>query len=117
MKLIEIFRIGAHAPEIGAKELSDIAASYDATKHEASITKGQMRFNTPAYGWIEDVFVKGDSLYALPSQVDKSFEDEVSKGAYKKIYASFYLPGATVNPTPGKFSLRHVSLLGAQVPQ
>ena len=116
MKPIEIFRIGAHTPEIGAKELSDIAAHYDKSKHEAPITKGHPKSNAPAYGWIEELFVRGDSLYALPAQVDKSFEDEVGKGAYKKISASFYLPGASANPIPGKYSLRHVGFLGAQPP-
>ena len=116
MKPIEIFRVGAHAPEIGVKELSEIAASYDRGKHEAPITKGHPKSNAPAYGWIEDVFVKGKSLFALPAQVDKNFEDEVAKGAYKKISASFYKPDATVNPTPNQYSLRHVGFLGAQPP-
>ena len=116
MKPIEIFRIGAHTPEIGAKELSEIATHYDKSKHEAPITKGHPKSNAPAYGWIEELFVRGDSLYALPAQMDKSFEEEVGKGAYKKISASFYLPGASSNPIPGKWSLRHVGFLGAQVP-
>ena len=116
MKPIEIFRTGKHAPEIGVKELSDIAAHYDAKKHEAPITIGHPETNAPAHGWIEQLFVKGNSLFALPSQLDKNFEEEVARGAYKKISASFYRPDATVNPTPGKYSLRHVGFLGAQPP-
>ena len=37
-------------------------------------------------------------------------------GLYKKVSASFYSPDSKINPEPGKWSLRHVALLGAQPP-
>ena len=43
-------------------------------------------------------------------------EDYVKNGLYKKVSASFYSPESKINPEPGKWSLRHVAMLGAQPP-
>ncbi len=116
MKPIEIFRAGRHASEIGIAQLDAIAQNYDARKHEAPITKGHPQDNAPAYGWIADVYRKGNSLFAIPRQIDGKFADEVHAGRYKKISASFYKPGAKANPSPASYALRHVGFLGAEVP-
>ena len=116
MKPIEIFRTGAHAPEITVGELADIASNYNSANHEAPVTKGHPLDNGPAHGWVGDVFVKGNSLYATLNQIDDGLLGEVRKGHYKKISASFYKPDAPTNPTPGQYSLRHVGFLGAAPP-
>ncbi|XVN20902.1 hypothetical protein QZH46_11175 [Pseudomonas corrugata] len=53
---------------------------------------------------------------AEPQQIDASFAEQIAKGSYKKISASFYHPTAANNPVPGVYYLRHVGFLGAQPP-
>jgi hypothetical protein len=57
----------------------------------------------------------GDGLEALTEPTDDA-KDLVSKRHFKSVSASFYTPTAPNNPTPGKWHLRHVGLLGAVPP-
>jgi hypothetical protein len=100
---------------LSAADLQDIAAGYNAAVHEAPLTIGHPAHDAPAYGWVKALsFADG----ALQADCEESPElgELVSKGQYKKVSASFYTPQAPSNPTPGKWSLRHVGFLGAQPP-
>ncbi len=97
-------------------DLKEIATSYQPEIHEAPIRIGhEDNDKVPAWGWVKGVKVKGDELFA---EIDFSplAEEYVKNGLYKKVSASFYSPDSKINPEPGKWSLRHVALLGAQPP-
>lgn len=119
---IEIFRTGSHTATSGkvlsvsGDDLASVAASYDPAKHEAPIVIGHPSAAAPAYGWVAGLRVEGDRLVADAAQMDGDFAEAVRDGRYKKVSASFYLPDAAGNPTPGKLYLRHVGFLGAQPP-
>lgn len=119
---IEIFRAGRHvdmhgrAFDISRVDLADIASRYDPTKHEAPLVVGHPQTNAPAYGWVKDLRVSGDTLVADAHQVDPAFAEIVNSGRYKKRSASFLLPTASDNPAPGGYYLNHVGFLGAQPP-
>ncbi len=98
--------------------LAKIAASYDPALHEAPLTIGHPKHDDPAYGWVSSLGTVGSQLMAEPKQVDPVFAESIGVGKYKKISASFYLPGSAHHPIPDSDVpyLRHVGFLGAMPP-
>jgi len=122
IKEVHIFKAGTQTSaqgvtrEFSVNDLKQIADSYKPDVHEAPIRIGhEDNDKVPAWGWVKDVKVKGDELFA---EIDFSplAADYINNGLYKKVSASFYSPDSKINPEPGKWSLRHVALLGAQPP-
>jgi hypothetical protein len=119
---LPVFRAGRHRAmegrevSFGAGELADIAASYDASAHAAPLVIGHPRLDAPAYGWVGALSVEGDRLIADFSEISEAARDLVREGHYRHVSASFYAPDAAANPTPGRWHLRHVGLLGATPP-
>jgi hypothetical protein len=122
MKRIHIFKPGKQTDRRGVSVdftdsvLSEIAESYDPTKHEAPMVVGHPQMDAPAYGWIKSVNFSDGNLFANPHQVDAAFSELVAGAKFKKISASLYLPDSPGNPVPGKHYLRHVGFLGAAAP-
>lgn len=123
MKPFELFKAGKHVSASGAvvtitaEQLKDAADGYSADLHEAPIVVGHPKDNHPAFGWVEGLQVQDGTLIAVPKDdVDAEFAELVKAGRYKKRSASFYLPDAPNNPTPGKLYLRHAGFLGAMPP-
>lgn len=98
--------------------LAKIAAIYDPKLHEAPMVLGHPKHDDPAYGWAAALSVSGRQLEATPTQVDPQFAEWVDAGRYKKISASFYLPGSSHHPIPDSDVpyLRHIGFLGAMPP-
>jgi hypothetical protein len=69
----------------------------------------------PAYGWIKGFAKKGDNLYA-DVEFSPVAKDLVKDGHYRKVSISFYSPDSAINPSKGKWSARHLALLGASPP-
>ena len=115
MNWFDIFRAGTHADSSGRDvtvtrdDLARLTASYDPTHHEAPIVVGHPRTDDPAYGWVKALRLDGDTLQALPGEVEPQFAQAVRDGRYKKISAKFQL-------TPQGLVLRHVGVLGAVPP-
>lgn len=102
--------------EFTKDDLAQVAASYEPDVHEAPIRIGhEDNDKVPSWGWVKDVKMKGDDLVA-EVEFSPLMEDYVKNGLYKKVSASFYSPESKINPEPGKWSLRHVAMLGAQPP-
>ncbi|UVM52205.1 phage protease [Pseudomonas sp. B21-015] len=122
MKPLHIFKPGTHTAMNGVSfdfSESDLAATvkaYDPALHEAPMVIGHPQHDAPAAGWVKSLTATAQGLIAEPQQVDVSFAEQVAKGSYKKISASFYHPSAANNPVPGVYYLRHVGFLGAQPP-
>lgn len=112
MKWFAIFRTGKHTDNSGKTkewteaDLDNIVAKYDPSKHEAPIVIGHPKENAPAFGWIEKLKRVGDTLYALPKQLQSDFAEMVRQGLFKKRSISLYPDG----------TLRHVGFLGATPP-
>lgn len=118
-----IFRAGDYPQgEFTEQDLNDIVAGYDPTKlHEAPLTIGHMEdykdSRIPAYGWIEGLKRVGMDLVATGSEMAEDAIQWIRDGYYKKLSATFYERTNPSNPTPGKYHLHHVALLGGQPPQ
>ena len=91
--------------------------TYDPSIHEAPLVIGHAGDNdsTPAYGWIKGFSQQGGNLYADVAFTDTA-KDLVRDGHYRKVSISFYSPDSAINPHKGKWSARHLALLGASPP-
>lgn len=97
------------------KTMSEVAETYEVDNHSAPTVLGHKSQASPCWGWVESVTKEGDDLYADIKVADK-LREWMKLSLYKKRSASFYLPDAEHNPTPGKLHLRHLALLGAEPP-
>ena len=91
--------------------------TYDPGVHEAPLVIGHQGDNdsVPSFGWIKGFSRKGENLYAEVEFTDTA-KDLVKDGHYRKVSISFYSPDSQINPNPGKWSARHLALLGAAPP-
>jgi hypothetical protein len=60
--------------------------------------------------------VVGNKLRATFSKLSQKFVDWTREGAILNVSSSLYPPGHPGNPSPGKYSLRHIAGLGATPP-
>lgn len=120
---INIFKAGkqtsstGHTKEFTNEDLDQLVESYNLGVHEAPIRIGHedKGDKTPAWGWVKKVFREGANLFAEVEFVPQ-MKEFIKDGLYKKVSASFYHPNSPVNPSQGKWSLRHVAVLGAEPP-
>ncbi|MDX1370862.1 MAG: phage protease, partial [Nitrososphaeraceae archaeon] len=131
IRKIHIFRGGPTISSTGKKMvytesmLQEIVDSYNPDIHEGPVVFGHSGDNRihfsqpidgkPAGGWIKGLIRDGLDLYAKVETTPLG-EQAISDKLYKKVSASFYSPKMPTSPTPGKWSLRHVALLGAEPP-
>ncbi|CAI8878950.1 phage protease [Pseudomonas brassicacearum] len=122
MTQLHIFKPGTHTAQCGTTynftetDLAATVAAYNPSLHEAPLVIGHPQHDAPAAGWVKSLSATTQGLIAEPQQIDASFAEQIAKGSYKKISASFYHPTAANNPVPGVYYLRHVGFLGAQPP-
>lgn len=101
--------------EITPAMLAEVAQTYDPAKFEAQLVVGHPRMDAPSFGGVRALSFGGDGLVADTDPTDDARE-LVAQRHFKSVSASFYTPTAPNNPTPGKWHLRHVGLLGATAP-
>lgn len=101
--------------DITPEMLAEAAHTYDPEKFEAQLVIGHPRMDAPSFGGIRALSFGADGLEAEADPTDDA-KDLVANRHFKSVSASFYTPTAPNNPTPGKWHLRHVGLLGATPP-
>jgi hypothetical protein len=122
-KRVHVFKAGPQVSAQGVQreftpeDLQEAAESYDPSVHEAPLVIGHSGDNdgVPSYGWIKKLVRSGEDLYADVDFTDAA-KDLVKNGHYKKLSISFYAPNSPINPHEGKWSVRHLALLGASPP-
>lgn len=110
---IEVFKTGEHTSAEGHKkvyteaDLDNMAKIYNEQKeHEAPLVLGHPESNQPAFGWTKELKREGQKLMAYVEQVTDKVKEAVKAGMFKKVSIAIY----------GNGLLRHIGLLGAQVP-
>ena len=88
------------------EDLKSIAAGYNPAASEAPVVIGHPSDNAPAFGWIKDAVVKGQSLFLGMKDLVPEFVDACKKGMYKK---------RSISLREDK-SIRHLGFLGAIPP-
>ena len=122
-KRVHVFKAGDQTSAQGVsrsfspKELQEVVDTYDPGVHEAPLVIGHSGDNdsVPAYGWIKKFVRDGDNLYADVDFTDPA-KELVKNKHYRKVSISFYSPESQINPHKGKWSARHLALLGASPP-
>jgi hypothetical protein len=122
-KRIHVFKSGDQTSAQGVqrnfseKDLQQVVDTYDPSIHEAPLVIGHAGDNdsVPAYGWIKGFTKQGGNLYADVAFTDTA-RDLVKDGHYRKVSISFYSPDSAINPHKGKWTARHLALLGASPP-
>lgn len=123
LKRIHVFKSGDQTSAQGVQrtfspqDLQQVVDTYDPSTHEAPLVLGHQGDNDslPSFGWIKGFSRQGENLYADVAFTDAA-KDLVKDGHYRKVSISFYSPDSVINPHKGKWSARHLALLGASPP-
>lgn len=111
---IQIFRAGAYPGKmpITVEDLKSIAADYDPARCEAPLVLGHPDTDSPAHGWVAQLRVIRDQLWAKVRQVSPELQRMVRAGAFKHISMAVF----PAFEGTGKPYLRHVGFLGGATP-
>ena len=111
---MEVFASGVQEDSTGDKEvyteedLKDIASTYDGqvATRPAPVCIGHPTMSSPAYGWVQKMWVTGDKLVARLGELHPAFAEALKAGRYKTRSISLYDDGRT----------RHIGMLGGAQP-
>lgn len=122
---IPVFKVG-HYPQLETPAnpfgladvnlLREIADSYDPATFKAPITVDHEQFGK-ARGRFESFEVVGEKLLAKVESVADDFVAELAAGEWLYPSIELYFPDNPSNPSPGRFSVKAVTFLGAMAPQ
>ncbi len=113
---LEIFRVGGSASRhVKAEHIAEVAAQ-DFSNDPAPICFGHPKSDTPAAGQIVGLRADGNSLFAKVKSFSDSAIEGIKKGQWINRSAAFFDPTHEANPRPGKWSFRHLGLLGGAAP-
>ncbi len=112
MKL-EIFKVGKHTSSNGTTKeysLEDLNSIISNHSEPTPIVVGHPQTNSPAFGWIKNLFIQGESLFAEATDLVPEFLDLVKQKIYKNRSVSLK------QNEDGTLSLNHVGFLGGVLP-
>lgn len=113
---IEAFRIGGKASRgIKPEHLAEVVDD-DFDANPRALCFGHPKDNTPAAGTISGAKLDGNSLLVEVASLTGDAIEGIKSGKWLNRSAAFFDPHHEANPRPGKWTLRHVGLLGASAP-
>lgn len=113
---LEIFRVGGSASRhIKPEHIAEVA-THEFGDNPAPICFGHPKSDTPAAGTISALRADGNSLFAKVKGFTDEALDGIKSGAWINRSAAFFDPNHEANPRPGKWSFRHLGLLGGAAP-
>jgi hypothetical protein len=113
---IEAFRIGGKASRgIKPEHLAEVVTD-DFGANPRALCFGHPKSDDPAAGLITGAKVEGNSLMVEVDKLSPEAITGIKDGKWLNRSAAFFDPHHEANPRPGKWSLRHVGLLGAAAP-
>lgn len=121
LRRLEIFKAGHHQDENGAvdvygvDDLRQMAESFN-PKLSCPLAIGHVDSASPAYGWAKRVWVEGDRLFADIGECVSEVKDWLKRKFYNKVSIEVFPPDHMSNPSPGKWHLARICLLGAAPP-
>ncbi|MBU0472905.1 MAG: hypothetical protein KKF62_01945 [Bacteroidetes bacterium] len=110
---LEIFKVGKHTSSNGLTKdytLDDLNSIILNHTEPTPIVVGHPKNNSPAFGWIKNLFLKGESLFAEASDLVPEFLDLVKQKMYKNRSVSLS------QLEDGTLALNHVGFLGGAMP-
>jgi hypothetical protein len=109
----EIFKVGTHTSANGVTKDYTIDHLHQIVQNHSDptpIVVGHPKDNSPAFGWIKNLFIKGESLFAEASDLVPEFLDLIKQKIYKNRSVSLK------QNEDGTLSLNHVGFLGGVLP-
>jgi hypothetical protein len=122
----EIFSVGVwNGERFTRRDLHEIARNFRRLRgrlkpplklgHDEEQTLLGQRDGDPALGWVERVWVRGDTLLARFAAVPRVVLEAIRAGRYRRVSAELYLDVRLAGRRLGK-ALKAVALLGADLP-
>lgn len=99
-----------------AAHVAEIASGYDPEKNPAPLVWGHPASDSPSLGVIAAARAEGAKLFVKVKNIAKEVIDGVKEGRILNRSVAIWAPDHPSNPNPGKYSLRHLGLLGGQAP-
>lgn len=113
---IEVFRCGTPAARgITAEQLAEVA-TYECADKPVPLCFGHPTSDTPAAGGIGGFRAEGNRLFAKVATLTEKAIEGIKSGEWLDRSMAFFHPDHEANPRPGKWSPRHVGLLGGAAP-
>jgi len=113
---IEVFRAGTPAARgITAEQLAEVA-TYDCSEKLVPMCFGHPTSDTPAAGGVGGFRAEGNRLFAKVATLTEKAIEGIKSGEWLDRSMAFFHPDHEANPRPGKWSPRHVGLLGGAAP-
>lgn len=113
---IEVFRAGTPAARgITAEQLAEVA-TYECGDKPVPLCFGHPTSDTPAAGGIGGFRAEGNRLFAKVATLTEKAIEGIKSGEWLDRSMAFFHPDHEANPRPGKWSPRHVGLLGGAAP-
>lgn len=128
----EIFNAGTKIASNGRKyhftldDLDQVVESYSPLAYRAPLILGHRTFGKSdrelakskelCFGAVSRLKRIGNKLFASFDPVSPEVREWIDTGKILDRSASFYPPNAQTNPSPGKWALRHIALLGQTPP-
>lgn len=116
---IEAFRADSPASRgITAAHIADAAAAFDPATQRVPVVMGHPGNDqdAPAFGEISGARADGDRLFVKIKNLAQAAVDGVKESRILNRSIAFWHPNHPSNPAPGKYSLRHLGLLGGAAP-
>lgn len=114
---IEAFRAGSKAARgITSAQLDEAIASYNSETDPAPLVFGHPKSDAPAHGVIAALRREGNKLITGLKNISEDAIKGVKEGRFLNRSIAFWHPDHSANPTPGKWNIRHLGLLGAASP-
>lgn len=116
---IEAFKAGTAASKgITAADIAASAASFDPTAQRAPVVMGHPADDqsAPSFGEISGARVDGDKLFVKVKNLAQTAIDGVRNSQILNRSIAFWHPSHPSNPSPGKYAIRHLGLLGGSPP-
>lgn len=113
MAWIEVFKTGTHTASNGKTktwnkaDLDSLAMKYNSQKErKAPLVIGHPATDDPAFGWVEELRVFKDKMFAFIGDINDAVKESVRRKEYQNVSIAIDSNGL----------LRHVGLLGAMAP-
>jgi len=113
---IEAFRVGPASRGITVEDLDQAVAAYNAETDPAPLVVGHPTSDKPAHGIIAKVRRDGAKLFTTLKDISEDAVKGVKENRFINRSIAFWHPEHPSNPTPGKWNIRHLGLLGASSP-
>jgi len=107
----EVFRAGNYPQgDVSLEDLTQLAAAYDPAWREAPLVVGHPQTDSPAWGWVRALRVRGDVLEAQFRDVHPALQAAVRARQFAKVSVKLLKTGEK------GWYLGHVGLLGGALP-